>query len=341
MDPHSRNGLLAGGLWLVDFTKYIDRFPEPSRLATISQVARSNGGGAFNLLIDLARLQAGFPLAGIGLIGDDADGQWIRDRARHHGVDTQGLRVLPGGATAFTDVMTESGSGRRTFFYFPGANAELGAEHFDFSTTGARIFHLAYPGLLPRLDAPGAGGGADSGIEGLLAGATRAGLLTSVDLVSADSGHWGTLARALPQIDVLFANEWEAARLLGAPPPEETAVTSAHLVRMAEALLSRGVRRAVVLHAPRGAVCVPAGGPAAVRGSVSLPPADLRGTCGAGDALAAGFLLAFHRGATWTNCLELGICAAATCLHDLTSSEGIRPWGECLAYGRAHGFAKF
>ncbi|PTY07695.1 ribokinase [Opitutaceae bacterium EW11] len=337
MQRVSRNGILAGGLWLIDSTKHIDHYPEPSRLAKILETVRSNGGGAFNLLVDLSRLQAGIPLAGVGLVGDDADGAWIRETARHHEIDTAQLHSTPKATTAFTDVMTEAGSGRRTFFYSPGANEQLGAEHFDFDATAARIFYLGYPGLLPRLDAAGMGG--ETGVVSLLRSACSSGMITAVDLVSAESPQWTLLPQALPLIDVLFANEWEAARLLGRTPLTEDVVTPAQLVELGSGLLGLGVRRAVVVHAPKGAVCLAPSGAPVLQGCVRVPASAVRGTCGAGDALAAGFLVGWHREASPAECLELGVCAAATCLHDLTSSGGVRPWQECLAYGRSQGFA--
>jgi sugar/nucleoside kinase (ribokinase family) len=50
-----RNGIAAGGTFVVDHTKLIDAFPEPEALVHILDHRVGNGGGAFNLLVDLAR----------------------------------------------------------------------------------------------------------------------------------------------------------------------------------------------------------------------------------------------------------------------------------------------
>ena len=50
----ARAGVMAGGIFIVDHTKIIDRYPEPESLAEIGDSYRSNGGGPFNLLVDLA-----------------------------------------------------------------------------------------------------------------------------------------------------------------------------------------------------------------------------------------------------------------------------------------------
>jgi hypothetical protein len=66
-----RAGVIAGGNWIVDQIKLIDRWPDQDTLAGISEEMRGNGGSPYNLLINLAKLGARFPLECVGLIGDD------------------------------------------------------------------------------------------------------------------------------------------------------------------------------------------------------------------------------------------------------------------------------
>jgi len=325
---------------LIDSTKHIDHYPEPSRLATVSEIARSNGGGAFNVLVNLAKLAADFPLTGVGSIGTDAAGDWILDQCRLHGIDTKHFHRHVDAPTSGTDVMTERDSGRRTFFYLPGANARLALQDFPLTTAMARILYLGYPGLVPALDATSSSTNR-TGVVELFTEAHRQGFVVAADLVSAERTDWAAIATALPYVDLLFVNEWEAAKLLSLSPIPENEVSAEMLINLGRALLGRGVRRAVILHSHRGAVCVPTGAHSVQLGAVRVAPEELKGTCGAGDALAAGFLLGFHRGEAWSDCLELAVGAAATCLHDLSASNGIRPWRDCLAYARARGFGDF
>jgi len=340
IDSAHRHGILGGGVWLIDSTKHIDHYPEPSRLATISEVARSNGGGAFNVLVDLAKLNADFPLTGVGSIGRDASGDWILEQCRLHKINTDHFARQVDAPTSGTDVMTEIGSGRRTFFYLPGANARLTRQDFPLTTSKARILYLGYPGLVPSLDATSPRT-RRTGVVELFAEAQQLGFVTAADLVSAETTDWAAVATALPHLDLLFINEWEAAKLLQIEPVSEDTVSAATLIEIGQALLQRGVRRAAIVHCHRGAVCVPSGADPERFGAVHVAPEELKGTCGAGDALAAGFLFGFHRGLSWSECLELAVCAAATCLHDLSPSYGIRAWSDCLAYGRERGFADF
>src|SRR5690606_11320852 len=117
-----RSGILAAGNWIVDYTKIIDAWPAQDTLANIVQQTRSNGGSPYNILKNLARLGASFPLSAIGLVGEDEPGQWILDDCRQHGIDTRQLRTTHEAPTSYTDVMTVRSTGRRTFFHHRGSN---------------------------------------------------------------------------------------------------------------------------------------------------------------------------------------------------------------------------
>ena len=64
-----RRGLLAGGNWIIDQVKLIDVYPQREQLANILSQSQGTGGAPYNVLIDLARLGANFPLLGAGLVG--------------------------------------------------------------------------------------------------------------------------------------------------------------------------------------------------------------------------------------------------------------------------------
>jgi sugar/nucleoside kinase (ribokinase family) len=335
--PAFRRGILAAGHWVVDLVKRIDHWPEPATLARIEQQQTANGGFAFNLLSDLAALDPSCPLFGAGLIGDDAHGQFIRERCRQLKIDDAMLRSTTTAPTSFTDVMTEAGSGRRTFFYCPGANEQLTESHLRPLESPAKIFCLGYLGLLPLLDALDAR--ELNGSARLLRDARAAGMLTAADLVSARNLNLRVqITPCLPQLDILFLNEWEAGQLLNTEvsPP----LTVAKAKELAQAIRKLGVRGTVVLHFPEGVAAAVSEDECLMQGSVRLPQEEIRGSVGAGDALAAGVLLARHHEMSWPEALTLGVCAAAACLKSSTASDGILPWKQCLEMGRQRGFNK-
>ena len=69
----NRSGLLAGGNWIIDQVKIVDVFPKRESLANILSQSQGTGGAPYNVLINLAKLGAPFPLAGAGFVGKDAD----------------------------------------------------------------------------------------------------------------------------------------------------------------------------------------------------------------------------------------------------------------------------
>src|SRR3954463_10585398 len=85
----SRNGVLAGGNWIIDQVKMIDVYPQREQLANIRRQSEGTGGAPFNVLVDLARLGASFPLFGAGLVGKDALGQEILNICKRLKIDAR------------------------------------------------------------------------------------------------------------------------------------------------------------------------------------------------------------------------------------------------------------
>src|SRR5437667_6667427 len=212
--PNARSGLLAGGNWIIDQVKLIDVYPQPEQLGNIRSQSQGTGGAPYNVLIDLARSGAVFPLFGAGLVGDDALGEQILSDCRQHKIDTRHLGTTSKAPTSYTDVMTEQGHGRRTFFHARGANALWRGDDLDFSKMRPRLFHLGYLLLLDALDGPDGRYGTRA--ARLLAAAQAAGIKTSVDVVSEDSDRFARIVcPALKHVDYCILNEIEAGKTTG------------------------------------------------------------------------------------------------------------------------------
>ena len=132
----NRRGLLAGGNWIIDQVKLIDVYPQREQLANIrAQAAQGTGGAPYNILINLAKLGAQFPLTAAGFVGKDLLGEQILADCKRHKIDTKWLRAIATADTSYTDVMTEQKGGHRTFFHYRGANALWKGEEMDFTRT--------------------------------------------------------------------------------------------------------------------------------------------------------------------------------------------------------------
>jgi sugar/nucleoside kinase (ribokinase family) len=326
---NSRNGILAGGNFIIDHVKLIDAWPAQDMLATIMHETSSNGGGPYNVLKDLAAMQAPFPLSAVGLVGQDANGTWIIDDCQKAGIDTAQLHRTDEAPTSYTDAMTVVSTGRRTFFHQRGANALLGQPHFDFAQTQARVFHLGYLMLLDEMDRELPDGSTVA--AHVLAAAQHCGLITTADIVSTENPRFRLIAEAaLPHIDHLVINEIEAGKVVGTDLRSGSNVRLRACIDAAQRLIQKGVRQQVVIHFAEGAVAADAHGQVTLQGSLQLPPGFIVGATGAGDAFAAGYLWGVHEAWSTERSLELAVCAAAACLTDATPSRGLRPMDQCL-----------
>src|SRR5687768_2043891 len=334
----TRKGLLAGGNWIIDQVKLIDVYPQPEQLANIRRQAQGTGGAPYNVLIDLARLEVDFPLAGAGLVGKDPLGDLILADCRKCKIDARFLSASPAATTSYTDVMTEQSNGRRTFFHHRGANALWDGKDLDFSRTRARIFHLGYLLLLDALDAADKKFGTRA--AALLAAAQAAGLKTSVDVVSEDSDRFGRIVvPALKHCDYCILNEIEAGKTTGFKVRDPAGVLDTVALRHAAgALLQHGVRELVVIHFPEGAFARTRKGDDIWQASLDLPAKYIAGTAGAGDAFCAGVLLGLHEGWPLERCLLTGVAVAAASLGDPTCTAGVKPLAGSLALAKKFGF---
>jgi sugar/nucleoside kinase (ribokinase family) len=333
----SRSGLLAAGNWIIDQVKIIDVYPQRDQLANIRSQSQGTGGSPYNVLINLARLQAPFPLVAAGLVGHDELGRVILEDCRRHSIDTRHLKSTPLAPTSYTDVMTEASGGHRTFFHHRGANALWTGAGLNFEKTRARIFHLGYLLLLDSLDAADPKFGTKG--AALLRAAQEAGLKTSVDVVSEDSDRFGRIV--LPAVkfaDYCILNEVEAGKTTGFKIREPGgALNTVSLRHAAGSLLQAGVRELVVVHFPEGAFARTRKGEDFWQSSLSLPAKRISGTAGAGDAFAAGVLMGLHEAWDLQRCLLTGVCVAAASLSHPTCTGGVKSLPAALKLARKFG----
>jgi sugar/nucleoside kinase (ribokinase family) len=310
MAPAPRRGIAAAGNWIVDRIKVIDAWPQEERLANVLTSTRGGGGGAHNVLIDLARMGAPFPLLGIGYVGNDEDGRYLIEEAREYKVDFSGIRVSLNEPTSFTDVMSVKSTGKRTFFHARGANALLAPDDID--PGNAKIFHLAYLLLLDQIDpvAPM-----------LLRRFQAQGIRTSVDVVSAERARFAEIVvPALDHVDYLILNEIEAGEITGQKIRLPDGTFDREALEAAAHQLWR--YNLVTIHMPEGAFAL------SKEEEVWMPSRAVKeivSTVGAGDAFAAGMLFALHEDWPLNQALDLAHACAAACLCHETTTGGLRP----------------
>ena len=329
-----RSGVLCVGTVAVDYTKTIDALPELESLVLIEEVTQSTGGPGLNIAFDLLHLNAELPVEAIGCIAADSAGDYILEQTTSAGIVNSRMQRAITQQTSFSDALTLTSSGKRTFLFHSGSNDELDLSLIDADLNHPKILHVGAAGLHRYAD------NSNQWVE-LLKRAQALGIHTNMEMVYlAPSRTRELVLPCLPHLTSLVINESEAAALLDTDLKVESPnshVDWETLEGAASSLISLGVNQLAVIHTPAGAVAADSRGNTWRQGSVKVPQDRIKGTTGAGDAFAAGVLFGFHENWTVAESLLLAVAAAAQNIQSEFSSAGISPADETLALTAALG----
>lgn len=327
----TRSGIATAGTVVLDIVHMIERWPEEEQIAFIRETIEAPGGPPHNAAAGLVRLGADFPVSMICVVGDDAAGNTFISKTKESGLDPSGIIRAAGHSTDCTHVMTSMATGKRTFFYRPGANGTITAEQMLPTNDSAKIYYLGSPGISTSLDA-------SDGWREILRTVRARGFKTAMELCPVPPDLQRTKVRpCLPLLDYFIINDSEAEAVSGVAVTHVDRLDWSTAEQSCRVLLELGVNELVAIHHPDGAIAMRKSGEVARAASVNVPQNEIIGTVGAGDAFYAGMLFGIHGNWSLEQCLALGNAAAATSLHSATTSSSIRPWAECLAYAKAKG----
>ena len=333
----ARRGFLTAGCWCVDRNITVPYWPGEDVTLTVSGAERAGGGPACNLGVDIRKLDPAMPVWTTGVVGVDEAGDFLKSVAEAHGMDHSALSQSDAAPTQVTDAYMSAASGRRTHVLFEGSNNILSPDNIITAGSTAKILHLGLPGIHAVMDAPW--GPHANGWVAVLSRARAEGLETSLELVTVAPERVRALVLpCLPHLSFLIVNDFEIGALAGM-----TTVTGGQTDRdacfaAAEKVLTLGAMKVVVVHFVTGAVLVARDGTRIFKPSVLVPEGEVRGVNGAGDAFAAGFLYGAHEGWEHGRCLELAHAAAAACIRQLGTYDGMLPVAACLALAREWGW---
>lgn len=326
-----RRGIVLAGTIVLDIVHMIDGWPDEEQIAFIRETIEAPGGPPHNAAAGLLKLGAPFPVSMICVVGDDAAGRTFIKKAEGHGLDCDQVIRVAGGRTDVTHVMTSKATGKRTFFFSPGANGTMTAEQMLPRDDAGKIYYLGSPGISTSMDA-------SDGWRKALRAAKARGFKTAMELCPIPPEQQAAQVRpCLPLLNYFIINDSEAEAITGLRMTAAGRFDLAAAETACADLLQRGVNDLVAIHHPDGAIAMLKSGERAVAASVKVPQHDIIGTVGAGDAFYAGMLLGLHEDWSLAECLALANASAATSLHSPTTSASIRNWKDCLIYAREKG----
>lgn len=323
--------LCVAGNMIVDILYPIQGLPRPGELTTILDgISRATGGAACNVAIDLAMLDDKLPLTMLGMVGADAEGDFILERLHAYPNIESGL-VLREGMSSFTAVMADQISKQRTFFHYRGANARFDESCIDWDAVDADLLHIGYILLLDTLDQEDAEYGTK--MARLLHNAQQHGIKTSIDVVSEAGDRFLRLVPpALRYTDYCIINELEAEQSTGVPlRGKDSALIKENIPAALRRLKELGVSAWAVIHCPEGGFGLDEDDIYTEVESLKLPRDYIKGTVGAGDAFCAGVLYGAYKEKSLQEAIVLGVASAACSLSQSGSTEGMRSAQEALA----------
>ena len=244
-----------GFAWLMEHEKIVSQYPAEGNRARILEERRFVGGDIFHLAGRLRARAANLPLYAIGCVGEDDDGHAVLSGCHQLDIDTYQLQAVAGLATAHAEIFCSKESGSRTSYYFAGANAVLGLEHFDFRHCLARWFHLGEVYLLAQLKQRDEEAGTITGR--VLQLAREAGLTTSIALTTTADGYYGENSlKVLVQADFLILNAQALHDLSPYLSSHGLMAGPAGWETIARELLAQGVSSGVGIYSDEGGMSV-------------------------------------------------------------------------------------
>ncbi|GGO14016.1 ribokinase [Microbispora bryophytorum] len=264
----------------MDLVAYVAQAPRPGETVTGREFRTVPGGKGANQAIAAARAGAG--VAFLGAVGDDAFGPGLRAALAEAGVDTAGLRVVPG-PSGVAHIVVEDG-GDNSIIVVPGANGAVTGPAGRDAETIARS-----DALLLQLELP---------MDAVVAAAhVPRGVSSRAEVILTPAPAAPLPAELLEAVDLIVPNEHEAAALTGRDDPRDAL----------EALLGL-VPEAVVTLGARGALYGSRDGTRLREAAVPVRAVD---TTAAGDTFAGALAVARTEGAGPARALRFASAAAA------------------------------
>lgn len=301
------------GIAVADVMVPVSGMPNRGELARVDSVTVHNGGNAATAAINLSKL--GVDAKMIGKVGDDLFGKYLCERLSEYGVDTAGLKVDKETQTSVSVVIIDKGA-ERSFLHCVGANGTFCEKDIDFSVIDkCDLIFVTGSFLLDSFDG--------EPTARFLKKCKELGKTTFLDVCFDAKGRWGELLSVcFPYIDYFMPSIDEACLIakVGNDPDD-----------IADEFMKGGVKNVIIKMGSKGSYLRLAG---EERGRIfpSVKGIVAKDTTGAGDSFCSGFLAAYARGMSETDCMQFANATGALCVTEKGATTGIRSFEETLKF---------
>lgn len=290
------------GLYILDILgRHMDTMPPAGGAIPIDEIRLTVAGTAGGTIVDCAKL--GLSAYAVGSVGEDEKAGFMRYTMESHGIDTSGMKTVPGAQSSAT-ILPILPSGERTAWPVRGASMQLSLTDDEVERAlASRIVHLGGTGRLGEFD------GEPS--RELLRRAKAAGRTTTFDLIGAKSEVSELVDPLMPYVDYFIPSEDETERLTGMADVEAAA----------EYYLDKGAANCLITMGPAGSFLASRDG---FRCRVpALSDIQVVDTTGCGDAYSAGIITGLAQGWDLTSCAYFATAASGLVATGLGSDAGI------------------
>jgi ribokinase len=119
----SRNSVAVIGSLNIDFVTLTTRLPAAGETFAAKSFSQGFGGKGANQAVAAARLAGpNVDVQMIGSVGDDSFGANYIAELSKEGIDTKGVRRVPGGRTGVTNIIVEEETGENRILFVANAN---------------------------------------------------------------------------------------------------------------------------------------------------------------------------------------------------------------------------
>ncbi len=333
----NNKGITIAGSFIADVVKTTDCYPKRGMMAYITDVKKAVGGCVPNTAISLKKIDSSIPVSAIGKIGTDEHGRFIKTELERHGVDCNNVKISESLTTSFCDVMSQP-SGERTFFHAKGANAEFSPADLNISNLNCDIFHIGYIFLLDQFEKSDAQHG--SVLARTLKEIQEKGIKTSIDVVSDSSGKYKEIIiPVLRFCSYAIMNEVECCMLTDLAPYDENGRLNTDNIKKTMVFMAeKGVKEKIIIHCKNAGFCLDVkSGEFTIVPSLEIPPEEIKGSVGAGDAFCAGSLYGLYNNYSDEETLKLASAIAASNLFAENSTDSILSKEDVWAFEEKYG----